>query len=77
MGIVLECSDCEHTQVVGMIAGGIIEIPDPHTVCGGCKRVGSFHFLPGAKPRIDPQVLEFLERSSRIHQEVIQGGEAI
>lgn len=49
MAQALECSECEHVQIVGLVPGGITSrgIPDPHVACEGCGRTGTITLAPG------------------------------
>ncbi len=48
MATMVECSICEHAQMVGMIANGLSAgFPDPQAVCENCGAVGKFLFAPG------------------------------
>jgi len=56
MALNLECSECLHVQLVGLVEGGFNGIPSPRAVCEGCRAVGSFHFVPGTFARTRAQI---------------------
>jgi len=71
-----ECSECEHSQLVGIIDNGLpAGFADPDARCENCGLVGKFHFAPGSAKRLresianavrvappDPSAFEFLKQ---------------
>lgn len=64
----MECSDCEHVQLVGFIENGLSGYPDPHAKCAGCGAVGKFHFLPGAAARRRREAADIAAANASIPQ---------
>lgn len=69
MAQALECSDCEHVQVVGIVPSGIGGFADPQTVCESCGAVGKFDFVPGTKAAMQTQASEMAAVMHRMQGE--------
>ncbi len=66
MAMRLECSDCGHAQVVGVIVRGPhSSFGDPKARCEGCGAIGKFMFAPGYRQRMCEQAIEMGKLFSR------------
>lgn len=67
MALRLECSNCLHVQLVGLIDNGLSGFPDPHSRCEGCGQVGTFHYLPGWHDRYTPTLAAQARKRTGAH----------